>query len=225
MSHSCDNSTLTFKENQTLADLEKFGAWIQVYIPLALSAFGLLFTTLFLFVALIGVRRGKLAIHFYYCLINRSLADVLCALSLIIALITVLCRNEYNKNVANTILDVSTTVIYGTFFEATFTLLTLLTLKTIAIQWPLRYKQLVTRKRVIKVLVLTWPVTCLVTVLVFIPHIVVWISATNTNYDCWLLYRSAPALLSYIVPGIVFLAALLMCLVVVCMVRSAGRLK
>ena len=225
MSHACQNWSLTLQEKKDLVDLIAFINWTKIYVPLGLSIFGLLFTSVFFFVAIIGVKRRKLALHFYCCLINRSLADMICALALIVTLITAMSSNQRNEKIASTVLDVSTTIIYATLFEATFTLLTLLTLKMFAIKWPLRYKRRVTQTFIVRILTISWPLSCIVTLLISIPSIIAWMRPTHVLHDCWLLFRSAAAWLSYILPSVVFFTALLLCVYVVCMVKSAGRIK
>ena len=227
MNQSCDHSPNTLQENQTIAALYEYSLWTQVYIPLGLSFIGLVFTIAFIVLSVIGIRRKKLAIHFYYCLINRSLADVICALALAIVLLSAVYQITTNshKQKAKTIAAIFTLFIYATFFEATFTLLILLALKIVAIKMPLRYRQLVTLRRIVIVLVITWPLTLLVTALILSPQLIVWLRHHRSYHNCWILYRSAEALLTYIVPAAVFLVAIFMCGYVAWIARSVGRTK
>ena len=222
----CYNYTITAQEAQAVHNFSLYAVWIQVYAAIALGVIGLLVTVFFIVVVIIGVRRKQLAIHFYYCLLNRSIADAISATSLVIALTAVFFISPSSQSETKKVITIFSSLLYGTFFEATFTLLILLILKIIAIKWPLRYRRLVTHRRILIILGLTWPLTAVVVVVLFIPQLVVWFRRPRGKAeDCWTLYQSPLAFFMSIIPGLIYLTAILACLYVIYLVVSSGRLK
>jgi hypothetical protein len=193
------NATELLKHEQVINALN----WTQSYIPAAICSLGILLNGAFLAFVYSGLRRKALSSKMYLFLMNKAIGDLIASAS--ICVLTVLgLTNSIDAAVSVALIGVA--VI--SYFAASLTYLALSLTKLLAIKDPLLYRRKISSSLITKVLIGTWPLGVLLTL---IGGEIDWVPIFNRKATCEQRYRSTFAFVSAAIFELFFISVVVSC--------------
>ncbi|KAI1714303.1 DihydroCaffeic Acid Receptor [Ditylenchus destructor] len=216
------NFSQTWAEEHAVRERDHTFRLYHGYPALPFVIIGLTLTILFAICVLKAVRDHRVSRKFYILLLNRAIGD---AIACVAALVTVIYV-ESAEHVSNNVTQVMHTLFVASFWSAMVSYVSLGLLKLYGIARPLHYRNKVTMKRCIRLIILSWVAfailflyTMSVNALVKIPFLAEW-SGCRSETCLRYMYTTRNGVIT-----VVYFFTIICFLVTVVLIRRARKIS